>query len=406
MAPAWLTPPEAVTLDTTEVPRVNEVSQVPPTRKPRVRETVGKNLYRHIASGRYEIGYRDPATGRWIMKRLEARNVTEAKRHVREILGKVETGEIKAADRSVTLRELADAYLAHERGAAGTLAERTVDLYQQRIEDHALRLLGGRTRVADLTVVHLRRNLIDRMKHEKKGGSTIRGTVAALSGALRFAVRNGTITRSPLRDLERGDLPSAKRQSEPRYLTIEQVRALLDRMSDESRPVAATLFYGALRVSEALALVWSDIDFDTATITVSGTKTKASRATVPLLPALGRELRAHRVRASAKGLPFVQPNALVFQTRNGKSPGRRNILRAVQTAAKAVGLNPKGAQPVGLHDLRHSAAGLAFESLALNEVSRLLRHANPRVTTTVYGGINDDAAQAIGEKLANAGFGA
>jgi hypothetical protein len=62
--------------------------------------------------------------------------------------------------------------------------------------------------VADLTVVHIRRNFIDRMK-QKKGGSTIRGTVAALSGALRFAVRNGTITRSPIRDLQRGDLPSA-----------------------------------------------------------------------------------------------------------------------------------------------------------------------------------------------------
>ena len=72
--------------------------------------------------GRYEIGYRDPGTGRWIMKRLAARNVTEAKRQVREILGKVETGEIRPADRSVTLRELVDAYLAHERGAAGTLA--------------------------------------------------------------------------------------------------------------------------------------------------------------------------------------------------------------------------------------------------------------------------------------------
>jgi integrase len=107
-----------------------------------------------------------------------------------------------------------------------------------------------------------------------------------------------------------------------------------------------------------------------------------------------------------KGLAFVQPDALIFQTRTGKSPGRRNILRAVRTAATAAGLNPEGAEPVGLHDLRHSAAGLAFESLALNEVSRLLRHANPRVTTTVYGGINDDAAAAIGNKLTNAGFGA
>jgi hypothetical protein len=41
----------------------------------------------------------------------------------------------------------------------------------------------------------------------------------------------------------------------------------------------------------------------------------------------------------------------------------------------------------------------------VNEVSRLLRHANPRVTTTVYGGLSDEAGAGIGEKLKNAGFG-
>jgi hypothetical protein len=36
----------------------------------------------------------------------------------------------------------------------------------------------------------------------------------------------------------------------------------------------------------------------------------------------------------------------------------------------------------------------------------LLRHANPRVTSTVYGGLSDEATAAIGEKLEKAGFGA
>jgi integrase len=67
-------------------------------------------------------------------------------------------------------------------------------------------------------------------------------------------------------------------------------------MSDEFRPVAATLFYAALPISEALALTWADVDFDTAMIAVPGTKTDASKASVPLLPALGRELSAHRGR--------------------------------------------------------------------------------------------------------------
>jgi integrase len=382
-----------------------QVSHGSPRAKPKVRETISKNLYRHIASGRFEIGYRDPNTGRWIMKKLDARNVTEARRQVRELLGKVETGELRRANREVTLRDLASAYIAHERDGLGTLAPSTVTLYEQRLEQHALRLLGPRARVADITVVDLRVRLIDPMKAQGLSGSTIRGTVAALSGALRFAVRNGTIPRSPTRDLERGDLPSAKRRSEPRYLTVDQVNILLAMMTPEFRPIAETLFYGALRIGEALALTWRDVDFENAVIAVPGTKTEASRNTVPLLPALGRELRSHRNRQAERGLERVRADALVFQTRTGSSPGRRNVLRAVQRAADKVGLNTDGAEPIGLHDLRHSTAGLAFESLALNEVSRLLRHANPRVTTAVYGGISDDAAASIGAKLADGGFG-
>jgi integrase len=167
----------------------------------------------------------------------------------------------------------------------------------------------------------------------------------------------------------------------------------------------AALFYAALRVSEALRLTWSEIDFEAAVINVPGTKTTTSAQAVPLLPALARELRAHRSRQAERNLAYVQPSALVFTTRSGKSPGRRNTLRAVQRAADAAGLNPEGSEPLGLHDLRHSAAGLAFNTLALNEVSRLLRHANARVTATVYAGLSDEAAAAIGAKLSSAGFG-
>jgi integrase len=97
----------------------------------------------------------------------------------------------------------------------------------------------------------------------------------------------------------------------------------------EFRPVAATLFFAALRVSESLQLSWGCIDLGGKVASVPGTKTEASRGTVPLLPALERELRAHRSLQAAKGLSFVNTDALVFQTRNGKSPGRRNVLRAV-----------------------------------------------------------------------------
>jgi hypothetical protein len=172
------------------------VSHGSPKAKPTVRETLGRNLYRHLSSGRFEIGYRDPSTGRWIMKRLEARNVTDARRQVREILGKVETGEFRPADRSVTLRNLVDAFLAHERDGLGSLAPRTVDLYEQRLQQHIVPLLGERTKIADVTVAHIRHRLIDPMRRRRLSGSTIRGAIAAFSAACRFAVRNETIPRN------------------------------------------------------------------------------------------------------------------------------------------------------------------------------------------------------------------
>ena len=93
------------------------------------------------------------------------------------------------------------------------------------------------------------------------------------------------------------------------------------------------------------------------TITVSGqlgasgervpTKTPASRAAVPLLPALERELRAHRSRQAERDLRFTHRDALVFSTSRGKPQSRRNALRAVQQPVDEVGLNGEGRRDGG-----------------------------------------------------------
>jgi integrase len=150
-----------------------------------------------------------------------------------------------------------------------------------------------------------------------------------------------------------------------------------------------------------LALRWSDVDFDNAMLTVRGTKTDASDATIPLLPALATELRAHRERQGKRGFARIRPDSLVFQTVTGKPLHRRNVLRAVQNAADKAGLNGEGREPVGCHDLRHSCAAFAF-SLAMTpvEVARLLRHSDPAVTLSVYAGLDDASVAKLGQKLA------
>jgi integrase len=98
----------------------------------------------------------------------------------------------------------------------------------------------------------------------------------------------------------------------------------------------------------------------------------------------------------------------VFQTMRGKSPGRRNAVRALQAATAKAGLVNDDEEPIGLHDLRHSLAANSF-ALGLTdvEVARLLRHANPRVTLTVYVDlVEDEASTKLVQKLAAGRFGA
>ena len=214
-------------------------------------------------------------------------------------------------------------------------------------------------------------------------GSTICGTVNSASSLFRLAVRRGVIEANPVR-LERGDRPSQKRKREPRYLTRAEIDRLLAKLRPEARALAATMAYGALRISEALDLRWRDIDFDADTLHVQGTKTEGSRADVPMIASLKAELQAHRKRHPGVG------DVLVFRTATGKRLDRKDVLRSIYAAGDAAGLNPHGVRKVGCHSLRHSCASVLFAAgTPATKVAAILRHSTPRVTLMVYAGLAD-----------------
>jgi integrase len=247
--------------------------------------------------------------------------------------------------------------------------------------------------------------------------NTRTGIMSAFSGLVRYGVKRGVIERNIVRDVDRDDRPGTKRLSEPRYLDEAQRGGLLAKLGDTFRPIAATYVYAGLRASEALGLRWADVDLDADTLCVENQlgsdgklyplKTQASRDTVRLLPALHRELLAHRQRQARRNIALVRGDALVFVTARGRPQSARNVLRAVHLAGDAAGLNLHGRERIGPHDLRHTLIGLAFEhELTLPEASVLARHANPRVTAQVYAGLSEKARERVSEKLAGSGFGA
>jgi len=365
---------------------------------------------RELADGTRRYEFQTKRNGKTTRRTLSARTATDAVSEANRL--RVVSEEVGLGDGSLRLSTLANRFLTDARSGQyepprGKLASSTLDLYAQRIVSHVLPALGHSARVRDVRVEHLRL-LIDRMRLNGLSGSTIRGTVAATAALFRYGVHRGHVPVNPVLSLDR-DLPSAARQSEPVYLSREQADALLDALGDEFRPVAATCLFAGLRVSEALGLLWSDIDWTAKTVRIErqlgrdgaslvALKTRSSEATLSMPAPLVAELRAHRDRQLARGFDRVAADQLVFVTRTGRSPGRRNVLRAVQTQAEHLGLGN-----LGVHDLRHSAAGLLRAAGLLDEeIAVVLRHSNARTTTALYGGRSDAAREAVRARAAEA----
>ena len=123
-------------------------------------------------------------------------------------------------------------------------------------------------RVDEITTADLRRWL-DKLRRTKLAPNTQRGILTAASAMLRYAAKQANIPMSPAAGLDRDDRPSTTRNGQARYLNGAQLAALLDKLSDEYRPVGAMLAYAGLRVSEALAVRWRDLDLDAGRLNVS-----------------------------------------------------------------------------------------------------------------------------------------
>ena len=178
-----------------------------------------------------------------------------------------------------------------------------------------------------------------------------------------------------------------------RFLTRVEMQRLLAEARSPYRLAIATGLFAGLRVSEALGLIWDDVDCETEHIRVRfqmgrdgerrRLKTAAASRDVILMPQLAHELRRQRLAS-----PFSDDGDLVFASSGGKTIGHRNLTaRGLELACGRAALSG-----VTFHVLRHT-----FASLLIAQghdpvfVSRQLGHANPAITLRVYAHLFDAA---------------
>jgi integrase len=155
-----------------------------------------------------------------------------------------------------------------------------------------------------------------------------------------------------------------------------------------------TLIAGTgLRISEALALKWSDVDYTAQRIyirrawvkqKIGQTKTKASRSHVPCSPLLKGFLQAWQEQTV-----YPKPGDWVFASKRkrGKEPRRGEVLTKgyIRPAAIAAGVLLAKGQRFGFHNFRHSlSSALVASGTDIKTVQALLRHADASTTLGIY----------------------
>lgn len=149
-------------------------------------------------------------------------------------------------------------------------------------------------------------------------------------------------------------------------------------------------------MGEALALRWTDVDWNKKTISITKNiitvknrtstgnayklilqdtpKTNKSRRVIPLNKAAINALN------DLKEQPGYNPRGFIIHTAEGKAFGPRNYEQQLGNMCKAAGI-----RKVGVHTLRHTYATRLFEKgVDVKIISELLGHSTTEITYRVY----------------------
>ncbi len=237
-------------------------------------------------------------------------------------------------------------------------------------------------------------------------------------GVLRTALAHAAKIEIVERNVATVIKPPTAARAEVEILNAEQIAGVLAKLKSHSIfPIVCLALGTGGRRGELMALRWSDLDLDAATvkiersleqvkgsICVKAPKTAAGRRTVSL-PAFAVEaLRDHRRQALelrfAVGAGALPADAPIFGDIDGSWPSPHIITLRWRAAVTRLGL-PK----ITFHALRHShASALIAAGLDVVSVSKRLGHASPALTLSVYAHLfenkDDEAAGVMDAVLA------
>jgi integrase len=344
---------------------------------------------------KFDIG-RDPATGRRTTRHASFKGT---KRAAQAELTRLLAARDAGADVDPTRQTVEQFLQRWLNWAATNVSPKTAERYGELVHTYVLPRLGAMP-VQKLRPTHLVELYAALQSEGSRNGTALAARTVGhvhrvIRRAMGHAVTWGVIAANPAASVK----PPLVEHEEVSTFSPAEVGAILDHLKGRTlRAIVAFLIGTGCRRGEMLAVRWSDVDLDTATVKIERSleqttaglrikspKTKHGRRLVAIGPSLVAELRAHRDRQLDRrlklGMAAPAGDDLVFgRLLTGEPRSPHGVSRQFRLVLRALKLDGS------LHSLRHThASQLIAGGIDLLTVGRRIGHSSAAITLAVYG---------------------
>ena len=287
----------------------------------------------------------------------------------------------------LTVGELAEQWMRLKKAG---LKEQTKKRYREMLAKPLLRTFGRtpvqRVRTADLDA------MLDGMVTRGLSARTVQYYFEVYRQLFEYAVSRGLFAKNPVKGIV---LPALEKRRRVEVLELEEVRRFLE-LASQSRFYALYLLLvtTGLRIGEALALEWRDLDLGEGRLTVnkslddlyadrrsSPPKSQHAYRTVPMPKQLVDVLAARK----RSGVRVFEPSAHPY----------KSVAAELKRSLEAI-----GARPLSLHGLRHTACSLMLrQGVSIKVVQYVMGHHSAAFTLDTYAHLLRGEADSVGPAI-------
>ena len=346
---------------------------------------------------------------------IYSKSLSELRIKEEKLLENLEKG-LDIDKQKLTLNDVADKYLESKAKSVQITTLRTMTYYYDRYVRDEL----GKKKIADIKRSQIKDHYLHLISRENRISiSTLIRLDTVLKPMFESAVYDDIILKNPAK----GIITEIKNESRE---TPKKVSALTEEQQDDFmsflmssskhegvKNLIVFLLGTGCRIGEALALQWSDVNFDRNFISINQavaytkvdghykhlmkrTKSESGDRIIPMLKEVREALEAEKLRQKNNGM--IQPdldgyNDFVFLTIRNTVYTRENVLTQIKQVVKEYNkLHPDNELPdMSTHQLRHTfTTRLCRNSDDLKAIQKILGHKDISTTLNIYADATED----------------